>query len=114
MTIDQRRAGAAVVLEIHGAVSAGHGDASLRRAIRVAVDGGARAVVVNLQDVSDVDSSGVAELASGHIAMTNRSGRLLLCCLSKKLTHVFGITRLADVFEIYPAEADAIAAAEPS
>jgi anti-sigma B factor antagonist len=114
MTIDQRRTDSGVVLEIHGALSAGHGEASLRRAIRIAVDEGARIVIVNLRDVSDIDSSGVAELASGHIAVTNRGGRLILCCLSKKLEHIFAITRLAEVFEIYPSEADATAARAPS
>ena len=40
-----------------------------------------------------------------------RGGTLRLCCLSKKLKHIFAITRLEDVFAIDASEADAVAAA---
>jgi len=87
------------------------GDGELRRAVRTAVDDGARHVVVNLEEVADIDSSGVAELASAHITTNNRGGTLRLCCLSKKLKHIFAITRLEDVFAIDASEADAVALA---
>jgi anti-sigma B factor antagonist len=107
--IEERRNGAVVVFEVHGALTSGNAETGMRHAIRGALDRGARAVVVNLQDVSDIDSSGVADLASAHIAMTNRQGRLLLCSLSKKLEHIFLITRLAEVFEVHATEAEATA-----
>ena len=108
-SIDQRHNGGVVVFAVHGALTAAGGDGELRRAVRTAVDGGARHVVINLQEVGDIDSSGVAELASAHITTTNRGGTLRLCCLSKKLQHIFAITRLEDVFAIDAGEADAVA-----
>jgi anti-sigma B factor antagonist len=109
--IEQRRDGDLTVFTAKGTLtSGGGGEGELRRAIRTAVDQGARHVVINLQEVVDIDSSGVAELASAHITTANRGGTLLLCCLSKKLKHIFGITRLEEVFAIYASEAEAVKA----
>jgi anti-anti-sigma factor len=110
-SIEQRRAGVVTVFTAHGALTTSGGDGELRRAVRTAVDEGARHLVINLQDVVDIDSSGVAELASAHITTNNRGGTLRLCCLSKKLKQIFAITRLEDVFAIDASEADAIAVA---
>jgi len=108
--IAQRREGDVTVFVATGTLTSGGSEGELRRAIRAAVDQGVHHVVINLQDVVDIDSSGVAELASAHITTNNRGGTLLLCCLSKKLKHIFAITRLEDVFKIYDSEADALAA----
>ena len=109
MTIETRVAGPATVLALHGAFSTTDGDPGVRPAVRAALEGGARQIVLNLEDVSDIDSFGVAVLASSHMSAVNRGGRLLLCNLSRKLQHLFAITRLDTVFEIYPTERDAIA-----
>jgi anti-sigma B factor antagonist len=107
-SIEQRRTGAVVVFTVHGALTMAVGDGELRRAVRGAVDAGAHHVVINLEEVNDIDSSGVAELASAHITTNNRGGTLRLCCLSAKLKHIFAITRLEDVFVIDASEADAL------
>jgi anti-sigma B factor antagonist len=108
--IDERRDGDVMVFTVHGPLTSGGAEGNLRRIIRAVVDSGAPRVVINLEDVVDIDSSGVAELASGHIAATNRGCMLTLCCLSRKLRHIFAITRLNDVFRIYDSEAEALAA----
>jgi anti-sigma B factor antagonist len=94
---------------VRGALTSAEGDPGLRLAIRLALDEGARAVVINLQDVSAIDSSGIADLASSHMALASRDGRLKICNLSKKLKDIFVITRLNSVFDTYDTEADAIA-----
>jgi anti-anti-sigma factor len=110
-SIEQRRSGGVIVFTVHGALTMAGGDGDLRRAVRAAVEEGARHVVINLEEVADIDSSGVAELASAHITTNNRGGTLRLCCLSKKLKQIFAITRLEDVFAIDMSEADAVAGA---
>jgi anti-anti-sigma factor len=110
-SIEQRRNGVVIVFTVHGALTMAGGESDLRRAVRSAVDEGARHVVINLEEVADIDSSGVAELASAHISTNNRGGTLRLCCLSKKLKHIFALTRLEDVFAIDVSEADAVAGA---
>jgi anti-sigma B factor antagonist len=109
VTISTRLAGTVTVLQLRGTLGAFEGDSGLRPAIRQAVDRGARAVVINLQDVSAIDSSGIADLASGHMTLTSHGGHLKICNLSQKLRDIFVITRLNTVFETYETEADAIA-----
>lgn len=110
--IKTRFVGTITVLDVHGALAAGQADAGLRKAIRLAFENGARTVILNLQDVAAIDSSGVAALASGHMTAANRGGRLKLCNLSQKLKDVFVIMRLHTVFDAYDTEADAIASAQ--
>jgi anti-sigma B factor antagonist len=100
---------AITILEVHGPLAAGQEDAALRKAIRVAFENGATTVILNMADVPSIDSSGVAALASGHMTAANRSGRLKLCCLGRKLHDVFVVMRLHTVFESYDSEADALA-----
>ena len=112
--IKTRTAGPIAILEVHGSLTASDGDTGLRKAVRAALDGGARTVILNLEDVPAVDSSGVAQLASGHLTSANHGARLKLCGLSQKLKDVFVITRLNSVFDAYETEADAIASASRS
>ena len=107
--INTRTLDTTAILELHGPLNAGHEDAALRAAIRAAFEGGAQTVILNMQGVGSIDSSGVAALASGHMTAANRGGHLKLCCLSPKLKDVFMITRLNTVFEAYDTEADALA-----
>ena len=97
------------ILDVHGALAAGPEDAALRTAVRLAFGAGARTVILNMQDVASIDSSGVAALASGHMTAANCGGRLKLCNLTQKLKDVFVIMRLHTVFESYDTEAEAIA-----
>ena len=107
--IKTRTLGTTTILELHGALTASEGDPGLRKAVRLALDNGTRTVILNLQDVPAVDSSGVANLASAHLTSANHGAQLKLCGLSQKLKDVFVITRLNTVFDAYQTEADAIA-----
>jgi anti-sigma B factor antagonist len=109
-TIDSQKTGSVVVLRVRGALTIHERSQALEHAIRAALDGGSRAFVINLQDVSAVDSSGVAQLATTHNAVVSHRGRLALCQLSTKLKEIFVITRLDTVFDTYDTEADALAA----
>ena len=97
------------VIELSGALTSNEGDPGLRTAVRQAIDQGGHSIVVNLRAVTDIDSFGVAILASGHMSAASRDGRLTISNLSRKLKHLFAITRLDNVFEIYETEEEAIA-----
>jgi anti-sigma B factor antagonist len=96
------------ILDLHGPLVSGE-DANVRKAIRLAFDNGARTVILNMQDVPGIDSSGVAALASGHMTANNRSGQLKLCDLNQKLRDVFTVMRLDVIFDWYETEDAAIA-----
>ena len=89
--ITTRTLDAITILSPHGLLSAGQVDAALRQAVRAAFEGGARTVILNMEDVPGIDSSGVAALASGHMTAANRGGHLKLCNL-----HVLTLLRSGD------------------
>ncbi|HJZ72971.1 MAG TPA: STAS domain-containing protein [Vicinamibacterales bacterium] len=101
------------VLDLRGAVTATHPDSGLRRAIRAALEQGARVVVVNLAHVTTIDSSGVADLAASHTMVAGLGGRLAFCNPTPKLKDVFATTRLNTVLDLYDTEDDALAAVGP-
>lgn len=96
------------VIELSGALTSNDGDPGLRAAVRQAIDQGGHSIVVNLRGVTDIDSFGVAILASVHMSAVGRGGRLTISDLSRKLKHLFAITRLDSVFEIYETEGEAV------
>lgn len=98
-----------VVLEIAGKVTIGH-DAKMRDAIVEATEAGARNILLNLERVSKIDSSGIGELAAAHISMKNRGGRLLLVGLSEKLAAPLQIVNLMGVLEVFKDVDEALAA----
>ena len=107
--VTSRVDGSTTVLAVHGVLTAADSGAALRRATKTAMDTGSQTVVINLQRVSFVDSSGVADLASCHTALEARGCRLKVCHLSRKLRDVFAVTRLDKVFDIYDTESNALA-----
>jgi anti-sigma B factor antagonist len=112
VTIKSQLVGTTIVLRVHGTLTTNAGERGLREVIREAVADGTRIVVVNLEDATTIDSSGVSDLASGHKVLAKNGGALKLCCLSKKLKDILVITRLDAVFETYGTEAEALASAE--
>jgi anti-sigma B factor antagonist len=106
--VTSRVDGSTTVLAVHGVLTGADSGSALRRATKTAMDSGSQTVVINLQNVSFVDSSGVADLAACHTALAARGCRLKVCHLSQKLKDVFVVTRLNTVFDVYDTEADAI------
>ena len=99
-----------MVLRVQGPMTISERDFGIRRAIRAALDDGSRAFVIDLEALTVIDSSGVAEIAASHTTVANRGGRLAICNVSNKLKDIFIITRLNTVFETYDSEAEAIGA----
>jgi len=67
-------------------------------------------VVVNLEKVSFVDSTGLSTLVQGTKQSRMQNGDLYICGLQQPVRIIFELTRLDKFFEIFPAEEDAITA----
>lgn len=66
-------------------------------------------VVLNLQKMEHVDSSGLGALVSILQWINGNGGSLKLCCLQPRPKIVFDITKVHRIFEIYNTEAEALA-----
>jgi len=98
------------VLDLSGRITLGEGSVQLRDAVRDLVSKGQKNIVLNLGDVSYMDSSGVGELVTAYTSVKNQGGELKLVNLTKKIEDLMAITKLATVFDIHNDEASAIAA----
>jgi anti-sigma B factor antagonist len=108
MKIESRREANVTVLDVKGKITIGVGDVALRNAVHVALNDGARNILINLQGVTTIDSSGVGELVSTYTTVTNRGGKLKLMNLPSKVTDILQMTQLISVFETFDDEIEAI------
>jgi anti-sigma B factor antagonist len=86
----------------------------LRETLRVQVNDGCRQFILNLGDVSYIDSSGLGELVSAYTTVRNKQGDVKLLNLTTKAKDLLQMTKLLTVFDVYDDEAKAIAALKAS
>ena len=110
LSIKQRKEDEVIVLELSGRLTIGESVLSLRDAVRSAVNDGDLKFVLNLGDVSYIDSSGLGELVSIYTTVRNKKGDVKLLNLTDKAKDLLQMTKLLTVFDNYDEEADALAA----
>jgi len=93
---------------VSGRITLGEGCVQLRQLIRDELAKGNKNLLVNLADVSYIDSSGIGELVSAFTAVSNQGGQLKLLNLTKKVHDLLQITKLYTVFDVHDDEAKAI------
>jgi len=96
------------VIDAAGRITLGEGASSFPDLIRDLAAKGDKKLVLNLSEVSYIDSSGIGELVSGFTTVTNHGGQLKLVGLSKRVKDLLQITKLYTVFEVHEEEASAI------
>jgi anti-sigma B factor antagonist len=79
-----------------------------KAALAKIVDAGAENVVVNLQRVRYMDSTGLGVLVSAMKQMRENSGNISLTGLNPYLSKIFEITGLRKVFKVYANEGEAL------
>jgi anti-sigma B factor antagonist len=104
MHVDHRPVRDVVVLDLHGKITAGEGDVSIRDAIQALARGGVRKVVLNFQDVPYMDSVGLSTIVRAQLAVGQHGGRLKLLHVPRRIADLLAVTRLADVFETFDDE----------
>ena len=103
-----RKVGDVTVIDAVGRITLGEGASSFRDTIRDLVAKGDRKILLNLAEVTYIDSSGIGELVAGFTTVTNQGGRLKLLSLTKRIKDLLQITKLYTVFEVFEDEAEAV------
>jgi len=104
-----RQVNSVTVIDLSGRITLGEGCSQLRELIRDLLSKGHKQMLLNLADVTYIDSSGIGELVSGFTAVSNQGGQLKLLNLTKKVHDLLQITKLLTVFDVTDDEAKAIA-----
>ena len=103
-----RQVGDVTVIDATGRITLGEGASTFRDTVRDLATKGNKKLLVNLGDVSYIDSSGIGEMVSGFTTVTNHGGQLKLLGLSKRVKDLLQITKLYTVFEVFDDEAAAV------
>ena len=103
-----RQVDSVTVIDLSGRITLGEGCTQLRQLIRDLLGKNSKKILVNLADVTYIDSSGIGELVSAFTAVSNQGGQLKLLNLTKKVHDLLQITKLYTVFDVHDDEAKAI------
>jgi len=110
MKASNRQVDGVNIVDMSGRITLGEGSVVLRDTIRVLVGKGQKKILLNLGDVTYIDSSGIGELVSAFTAVRREGGELKLLNLTKKVHDLLQITKLYTVFDIKDDEATAVKA----
>jgi anti-sigma B factor antagonist len=103
-----RQVGDVTVIDAAGRITLGEGASAFRDRIRDLASSGGKKILLNLAEVSYIDSSGIGELVSGFTTVTGGGGQLKLVGLSKRIKDLLQITKLYTVFDVHDDEAAAV------
>ena len=107
IALKTRQSGDVTIVDIAGRIQLGDGTSALRETLAELVEKNQLKILLNLGEVSYIDSSGVGELVAGFTTVTRRGGQLKLLNLSKRVTDLLQITKLYTVFEVFDDETKA-------
>jgi len=108
MHIEVRQADDVMILDLKGRLTAGLGDQILRDAIDELLAEGRRRILLNLSEVSFLDSAGVGELVAGLKTARRFQAELKLLNVGERVYSTLDMARLLPTFEIYNDEAEAV------
>ena len=106
--LSNRQVGDVTVVDATGRITLGEGASTLRDTMRDLAAKGSKKLLLNLSEVSYIDSSGIGEMVSSYTTITNHGGQLKLLGLSKRVKDLLQITKLYTVFEVFEDEASAV------
>jgi anti-anti-sigma factor len=108
MRITERQVGDVTVLELEGRLILEEGESPLREAVdRLAKQGHVK-ILVDLRNVTKIDSAGIGMLVSKYLTAFRLGGRLKLLHLTTRADNLMHFTRLCTVFEMFESEEEAL------
>jgi anti-sigma B factor antagonist len=110
MKTSTRQVDGVTIVDCSGRITLGEGSITIRDTVRELLSKGQKKILLNLGEVSYIDSSGIGELVSAFTTVRNQGGDLKLLKLSKKVHDLLQITKLYTVFDVKDDETAAVKA----
>ena len=109
MHISERSVSGVMIVDVSGKITLGDGgDVVLKDKMQSLVQQGKKQVLLNLGDVSYIDSAGLGEIVQAYATVNKGGGTLKLLNTTKRIKDLLSITKLLTVFECHDNEAEAI------
>jgi len=109
MKASKRLEGGVTVLSLSGKLMGGPDADVIRDLIKESLEGESKNILVDLGDVSWVNSTGLGILIASHVTVTNGGGSIKLSRVSKRIHQIFMVTKLHTVFETFETKEEALA-----
>jgi anti-sigma B factor antagonist len=113
MQITERTAGDVTILDLRGRLTWMEGDVLFKDRVADLMAKGRRRILLNLADVTYIDSAGVGAMVAKFVSLTREGGTMKLAHLTTRSHKLMVITRLNQVFETYESEKEALASFQP-
>lgn len=108
LTVTTRIIGDVTVVDVAGRLTLGPGPPALRGVLQEVVAGGARKILLNISELSFIDSSGLGEFAAGHTNAKHKGSALKIAGAPKRVQELLSMTGLSRVLDIHDEEHDAL------
>jgi anti-sigma B factor antagonist len=108
MQIAERSAGNVTVLDLSGQITFTQGDQQFKDKVNSLVHQGRKNILVNMANVTHVDSAGLGELVGAYTTVSKAGGSMKLLNLTKRLQDLLAITKLLTIFDTFESEQDAL------
>jgi len=102
------------VVKLDGRIILGEESNSLREKVKSLLAEGKKKIVLNMADVTYIDSSGLGALVAAHVSAKAQGASVRLCNLGQKFHEVMQLTKLLTVFDVYDTEAAAVSSFQSS
>jgi len=108
LQIAEKDTGGVAVLELSGRVTLGEDSGQLRTKLKELLAQGKNRLVLDLGNVSYIDSAGLGALVAGYTTAQSQGASIKLANLTKKFEETLHITKLVTVFDVYDSVSDAV------
>lgn len=108
LKITSREVDGVSVLALEGRIVLGEESGALRESVKSLLAKNKKQIVLNMDNVTYIDSAGLGTLVAAHHSARSQNASLRLSNLGSKFQEILQVTKLRTVFEVFDSEAAAI------
>jgi anti-anti-sigma factor len=114
LQISIRKSGEVTIVDLRGKFTANDGESEvLRSRLEKLISNGVHKLLLNLTDLTRIDSSGVSVIAETYVSLKQQGGRLRLLGPRGRVLQVLTVLRLLEIVESFEDEAQALGSFQP-
>ena len=113
LQISIRKSGDVTIVDLRGKFTANDGESEVRSRLEKLVGNGVHKLLLNLTDLTQIDSSGVSVIAETYVSLKQQGGRLRLLGPRGRVLQVLTVLRLLEIVESFEDEAQALGSFQP-
>ena len=108
MQLDLKERAGVSILQLRGRLVEGHGDRELREAVEVLLGSGRSRIVLDLSEVTAIDSGGLGELVASSRRAAEAGGALKALHPKERVVRVLDVAKVLPLFEVFETEEQAV------